>query len=115
MRRVVLDAQRQYIRFPGGRWQFVAVEQFQHRFQAVRPLSAVLRSNALPREEEALKFRDGYWLDFRAQAVDSQAVNASQQPAVAPFDLGCARMKFSTQNEAFGFQGEQGSIDFLLR
>ena len=51
--------------------------------------------NALPREQEALKIRQGNRLNLRAQPVDRQPMNPGQKPAVAPFEFCCVRMKTS--------------------
>ena len=62
--------------------------------------------NPLPREQEALEIRERHGLNFSAQPIQRQPVNARQQPPIAPFKLPNARMKLSAQNESLDFQSD---------
>ena len=73
----------------------------------------MLRGYMLPGEKEPLKFRQRSRLNFRAQTVDRQPVNAGQQTPVAPFDLTRVRVKFAAQNKSFAFQRQQRQFDFV--
>ena len=56
-----------------------------HRVERVRPLHARVRRDALPAQQEAQEVARRDRLDLRAQALDGVAVDARQQPALAPF------------------------------
>ena len=67
---------------------------------------------SLPREEKTIKIVNGNRMNFRAQAVDGEPMNSRQQPTVAPFLLGCLRVKFAAQNKAFRLEREQRGVGF---
>ena len=50
-------------------------------------------------------------MDLRAQTVDRQAMNSSQQATITPFDFSHARMKLASQDKALSFQGEKRAVD----
>jgi hypothetical protein len=72
----------------------------------------VFSVGSLPCEEKTIKIVNRDRLNFRAQAVDSEPMNSRKEPTVAPFLLGCLRMKFTTQNKPFRLEREQRGVDF---
>ena len=52
------------------------------------PAALLAWLDALPREQEAREVRGADRLDFGAEPVERVAVNAGQQPALAPLELG---------------------------
>ena len=71
----------------------------------------------LPACEEAHEIRAGDGFDFAPQAPQGEAMNARQQPAVAPFDFTGRRIgrEMAAQHLAFGFQLGQSGIHFIAR
>jgi hypothetical protein len=115
LRGVLLDARSEHSRFPSRRRQFVAVEQFEDGLDSSGSFGVVLAANALPPEQETLKFCERDRLNLGAQSVDRETMYPCQQPAIAPFEIGSASAEFPAQHEAFGFQRQQGRLYFLER
>src|SRR5579884_4411643 len=87
----------------------------------------MLGINPLPGKKETAKLLDRDRLNFRAQPVDGEPMNARQQASLAPFGasapilgatfriLRARRAKFSAQDKSFGLQSEQCGIDLRRR
>jgi hypothetical protein len=58
-------------------------------------------------EEEAHEVRRAHRLDLGAQAVERVAVDAGEEPAVAPFDLRRAGREAAAQDPALPFERKQ--------
>ena len=87
-RRVVVDACRQQVFFPGRGRRRKAFELAQRVGQAafaLAPLVAVAGVQLVPAEQEAHELRRRHRLEFGAQFVARAAVDARQQAPVAPF------------------------------
>ena len=67
--------------------------------------------DVLPREEEAHEVGGGNRLDLGAQAVQRVAMDACEQPAVAPFQFS-AILECPAENHAFGFEFDQRRVGF---
>jgi hypothetical protein len=66
----------------------------------------------LPIEKEAQEVARQHRLDLGAQAFDRVAVNAGEQPAIAPLNRDAAvGLEVAAHRRAFGFQGKQRRID----
>ena len=84
-RLVVGEARGQDLGLPGAGRRLEAFELPDHRVERVGPLHARIRRDALPGEQEAQEVARGDRLDLGAQALDRVAVDAREQPALAPF------------------------------
>src|SRR6478736_1472254 len=70
-------------------------------------------------EEEAQEIGGADWLDLGAQLVEGIAMDARQQPAVAPLELGGTRRKAPAQDPALRLEREQrdlrlGHVELVL-
>src|SRR5215472_1065277 len=72
----------------------------------------MLQIGALPSEQKAIKILNRDRLNLRAQSIDREPMNSRKQPAIAPFLFCRGRMKFSSQNKPFRFEGEERRINF---
>ena len=106
---VVLEAGGQHGAFPGAGRQFDAVERRQHAAKAVDAGQVVRLGDAVPDEQKALEIGRRDRLDFGAQPVERVAMDARQQPAVAPFDIGRAA-EAAAQHDTFGLEGEERRV-----
>ena len=70
---------------PGARRRFESLELREHRGQRIGALHPRIRQNALPFAQESQEIPGRDRLDFRAQPFHGVAMNAGQQPALAPF------------------------------
>ena len=70
--------------FPGGGGGLEAGELLDDRGHAARPVELVRGIDVLPAGQEVQELRGGDGLDLLAQPVERVAVDAGQQPAVAP-------------------------------
>ena len=68
--------------------------------------------DVLPREQEPLKFGDRNGLNFRAEAIEGETMDAREQTAIAPFGFLRVRVEFAAQNKSFAFEREQCLFDF---
>ena len=76
---------RQDLGFPGAGRRFEAFELPDDCIEGVRSFHARVRRHPLPGEQEAQEVARRDRLDLRAQPLDGVAMNARQQPALAPF------------------------------
>ena len=67
----------------------------------------------LPFEQKAHVVARRDWLDFRAQALDRVAVNASKQATLAPFLCGRPWRETTREREAFVFKGSESRQDLF--
>ena len=110
------DAGRQDLGLPGAGRRREPFELAEHRGERVGALHAGLFGDPLPVEQEAQEVARGDRLDFGAQPVQRIAVNAGEEPALAPFfgvrtfDIraGC---EAAAQREAFLLQRRQRTGD----
>src|SRR5208337_5139863 len=87
--RIVIDnAASQDLPLPGIRRNFESLQLPQNfeRSSFARDLSAW--GQVLPLQQPLHELSRGHRLDLLAQGCDGQAVDAGEQPALAPFDLG---------------------------
>jgi hypothetical protein len=61
----------------------------------------------LPMQQEAHEVGRGDRLDLGSQAVERVAVNAREQPAIAPFELGRSGSEAAAQDSPLRFQLEK--------
>ncbi len=73
---------------PRAGGNFVAVELPDHRGESFGTLQLLLACDVLPVQEKTHEIGGADRLDLGAQAVERIAVNAREQPAVAPFEHG---------------------------
>ena len=127
--RVVPHPRGQHVVLPRRGGELVAVELLDDRGKAFDAVHLVLGCDVLPVQKEAHEVGRGDRLDLGAQAADRVAVDAREEPAVAPFErfrylrsrllgrrhrvslhperrLGPGR-EVSAQHAPFGFQREQ--------
>ena len=78
-------ARRQDLGLPGAGRRLEALELGDHDLERVRPLHARVGRDVLPAEQEAEKIARRDRLDLGPQALDRVAVDAGEQPALAPF------------------------------
>jgi hypothetical protein len=107
LRLVAGDTQRQHIALPGARRQAEARQLLDH---AIQPLVAgllVRRADVLVLQEEAHQHRGRDWLDLTPQLVQHRAVDARQQPPLAPLELGRLRAVAAAEHEALRLQQHQ--------
>ena len=114
---IVRDAGGEHFALPGAGGNFVAVELLDDHGKSLGTLQLLFARNVLPVQEETHEIGGADWFDLGAQAVERIAVNAREEPAVAPFELGGAgrarrsRCKSAAQQLAFVFQREQRPVD----
>ncbi len=104
---VLVDAGREDFRFPGACRCFEAFELAENRGEGIGALHPCGWRHALPFEQEAQEVARLNGLDLGAQAFDGVAVDARQEPALAPFLFGDARGELAAHGEAFSLQGGQ--------
>ena len=107
---VVRDARGEHFVLPGAGGNFAAVELLDHRGEPFGTLQPLLARDVLPVQEEAHEIGGADRLDLGAQPVKRVAVDARQEPAVAPFELGRAGGEPAAQQFAFVFQREQRAV-----
>ena len=78
------DARRQDLGLPGAGRRLEPFELAEHRGERVRPFHAGLVGHPLPGEQEAQEVARRDRLDLGAQPLQRIAVDARQQPALAP-------------------------------
>ncbi len=84
---VVRDAGRKHVILPAGGGELETFELLDHRRQAFGALHLILAGNVLPVEQEAQEVGRAHRLDFRSQFIEGIAMDARQQPPVAPFEF----------------------------
>ena len=104
LRTVIRDACRQHIVLPARRGELEALELLDCRRQAFDAAELILAGDMLPVEQEAQEVGGAHRLDLRAQAVQRVAMDACEEPPVAPFELGDARREASAQHSSLGLQ-----------
>jgi len=88
---------------------------FQNGLQSFQTFDAMLSVSALPCKKKSIKILGRDRLNFRAQAINRQAMNSREQSAVAPFLFGGVGVKFSAKNKTFAFQSEQSGFNVRSR
>ena len=89
---VVGNATCQYLPLPSIRWNFKSLQLAKHFESCAFALHLRSRRDMLPSQQPAHELRSGDGLNLLTQRGDGKAVNARQQPPVAPFLLPCGRM-----------------------
>ena len=79
---------RQNVALPSRRGHLEAVELTDHRREAFQPRGPMLGIHPLPGQQEPDEIRRAHRLDLRAEAVQRVAMDARQQPPLAPLELG---------------------------
>ena len=97
---VVGNARGQDVVFPARRRQLEAFELLDHRRQAFGALHLVFAGDVVPVEQEAQEVARAHRLDLGAQAVQRVAVDAGEEPPVAPFELRRAWREAPAQDAA---------------
>ena len=93
-RAVVTDhARRQHLALPGAGGDLAALQLRDHLRQPAASLQRRPRAHVLPREQEAHVVGRGRRLDLLAQAVEHAAVDAREQPPIAPLQLVAVRRR----------------------
>ena len=87
LRVVRSDPSRDDLPLEGGAGDFPALELLQDLQQAVGPVHLRSRREVLPAQQEADEVGGRDRLDLAAQAADGQAVDACEDPPVAPLAL----------------------------
>ena len=88
-RLVAGEARRQDLALPGAGRRLEAFELADHGIERLRPFHPRVGRDALPVEQEAQEVARRHRLDLGPQPLDGVAVDAREQPALAPF-LGLA-------------------------
>jgi len=83
---VSVDARGQNGALPAVGRQLESVQLFEDRAEAVDAAQPMRGVHVLPREQEPHEIRRADRLDFRAQPVERVAMDAGQQPPVAPLN-----------------------------
>ena len=112
---VLGDAREENIRFPRADGRFKRIKLLDDRRQAIRTLHVMFGREPLPFEQETQITLDAHRLNFSAQTIDREPVDAGQQPPLAPFQFTGARTKFAAKNKSFRFQRKQGLVNFGIR
>ena len=103
----------QNLGLPRTGWRLKPFELPDQDLDCVRPLHAGIRRNPLPVEEEAQEVACRDRLDLGAQTAHRVAVDACEQPALAPL-LNCSSPdKTSAQGEAFRLERCEPECDIL--
>src|SRR5271166_1104555 len=105
--RIALEARGQDLGLPGHRRRLEAFEERQDDRERLRSLQASLFPHMLPGEQKAEEVARRNRVYLRAKASDRVAMDAGQQPAVAPLLVVGARDETPTHDRAFGFQSRQ--------
>ena len=105
---VLLHPRRQDLPFPGRGRGLEAFELLHQGVQALRPFGLVVGIDPLPGEEEAHEVGLGDRLDLAPQPVQGVAVDARQQPALAPLLLANPGREAAAEDEALAFERGQG-------
>ena len=101
--------------FPGVRGSFESLKLLQYFEHSA--FAEGLRSDrdVLPAQEPAHELRRRDRLNFVAQPADSQLVNASQQPALAPLRFSRRRVgERSAQDRARSLHAQEGFVSISL-
>src|SRR5690606_16479636 len=85
------------------------------RGEALRSFDACIRVDALPAEEEAKVIARTHRLDLRAKPVERIAMDASEQPAITPFELGPSGREVTAQDPSLVLDREQRWLGRLRR
>ena len=109
---VVRHARGQYVVLPPGGGELETLELLDDRGKAFHALHLILAGDVLPVEEEAQEIGRADRLDLRAQLVQRVAVNACQEPSVAPLELRDARREVSAQDAPLRFQRLERDVCF---
>ena len=108
---VVLDPRGKHIGLPCRGGQLAAVELVQHRGQALRALHLELGGKVLPPKEKAHAIRRAHRLDLAPQPVQRVAMDAREQPALAPLEVRGAAAEMPAEHEALALQRGQRRVD----
>ena len=100
---------------PRGGGEFGALQLADDLQRAIHAVQLRAGREVLPAIQESVELGGGDGLDLAAQAADGEAVDARQQAAVAPFELGRARRERAAQDLAFGFELRQRLVDQVAR
>ena len=111
-RRVVfLHPRRQDLPFPGGGRGLEPFELAEQGVEAPRPLGPAVGIDPLPGEEEAQEVGLRDRLDLPPQPVQGVAMDAGEEPALAPLLPRRARGEPAAEDEALAFERRQGDLD----
>src|SRR5207302_8165273 len=99
---VTRDARRQHIVLPAGGGELVAFELLDDRREPFRALHLIVARDVLPVKEEAQEIGSADRLDLGAQPVERVAMDAREQPPVAPLELRYAGGEPPAQDAALG-------------
>ena len=111
--RVVGHPRRQNVAFPGGRGSLEAFQLLDHRSQSFGAAHLILARHVLPMQQEAQEVGGADRLDLCSQAAQRIAMDAREQAAVAPLELGGARREAAAQDPSLCLEAEQDRVDFL--
>ena len=106
-RTIVLQPRRQDVAFPGGGRRAEAFELADDGVERSRALDLGVGRDPLPAEQEAQEVAGRHGFDLRPQPLDRVAVDARQQPALAPFVDRRVRREAAAQGKAFGLERRQ--------
>src|SRR5262249_50830499 len=105
---VIGNSARQYLPLPRVSRDFKSLQLLQHFERSTLANDLRTRLQMLPAHEPAHKLRRSHWLDLLAQCADRQAMNARQQPSLAPLSLAIgSACEVSTKNRASSFHSQQ--------
>ena len=111
---VPLEPRRQDIALPRACGQLEAIELREDGPQALWPREPARGLHVLPREQEAHELGRADRRDLGAQPVQRVAMNAREEPPVAPFEHTDTRRERAAQDDALGFEREQRCVDVCL-
>ena len=110
---VVADPRREHVVFPRCRRQLEALELLDDRGQPFGAFQLLARRDMLPMQQEAHEVGRGDRLDLGAQPVQRVAMNAREQPTIAPFELARSGSEAAAQDAPLPLQLEKYGILFF--
>ncbi len=113
---VVGDAAGQNLPLPGVGGNFKSLKLAHDFERGALALNLSSRRHMLPAQEPLHELGGGDRLNLLAQSGHGQAMDARQQPPLAPLGvLGVATCKIPAQDCAAGFHAQQRGVDFRRR
>src|ERR1051326_7425960 len=112
---VALDPGWKDLGFPGTRRQLRAVEQLEDGGHALGTLGSRVGSKPLPAEQEPHEIGGADGVDLPLKAIERIAVDAGQEPALAPFTVLDCGSEPSSKNEPLSLQSGKRDIHVTNR
>src|SRR5258706_5862919 len=107
---IVANAGRQHIVLPAGGGKLETLELLNHRREAFHALHLIFAGDVLPVEEETQELGRADRLDLGSQLVERVAMDAGEQPPVAPLQRHGAGSEPAAQDATLRFEREQHHV-----